>query len=512
MVARVQESGRTGEGSNKPDSKKRKNKMKKLMIAAVTAAVAGGAFATTLVYDYKASVTHMYDKLVNVRNTTVNPNTTVRVYQKFKKTATLQGYLIVDDDAFTSQRLNASGATVYDQGRNRAFLVVRNSSAEANVRAPKIMPAVIEAKRLDTKFSNTAAGGARIQNGIAEGILFVGGDLMAYGNRQGVASATSILPTDTITAGVRPKLEARGLFNDVATVMPAFYADYAWTSCYLFGEYNGPQWSGLWRNAQGAIDAKQRIRTNNAFGLGSPFYHDTWLNHAGIGTYTQLDGVDGEICCGLSLGDVAGAFVLDSLSGNFKGGIFLCSDDGFEQAAGSYNSFLGVWWEDQFWAPGIGLADVYALWNNAAVNLGWLSVDARGTSTGDYDQPDVWTDGDIELNTTDVAYGSWSIKRTTRLNPSNFTDAEIFALRAGIRAQGETAAKGYVVNNINQLNGFIKGAYIALQGNTARFVGGANNVPVEIHAMTTANRFTIPFLTPKFAQAYGLVNVYVANP
>ena len=141
-----------------------------------------------------------------------------------------------------------------------------------------------------------------------------------------------------------------------------------------------------------------------------------------------------------------------------------------------------------------------------------MSVDARGTSTGDYDQPDVWTDGDIELNTTDVAYGSWSIKRTTRLNPSNFTDAEIFALRAGIRAQGETAAKGYVVNNINQLNGFIKGAYIALQGNTARFVGGANNVPVEIHAMTTANRFTIPFLTPKFAQAYGLVNVYVANP
>ena len=487
--------------------------MKKLMIAAVTAAVAGGAFATTLVYDYKASVTHMYDKLVNVRNTTVNPTTTVRVYQKFKKTATLQGYLIVDDTAYTSQRLNASGATVYDQGRNRAFLVVRNSSAEANVRAPKIMPAVIDAKRIDTKFSNTAAGGPRIQNGIAEGILFVGGDLMAYGNRQGVASATSILPTDTIAGGVRPKLEARGAFNTlstitpnaapppantitIGTVMPAFYADYAWTSCYLFGEYNGPQWSGLWQNAQLSIDSKQRIQTNNAFGLGSPFYHDTWLNHAGIGTYTQLDGVDGEICCGLSLGDVAGDFVLDSLSGNFKGGIFLCSDDGFEQRAATYNSFLATWWEDQFWAPGISQAE----------NLGWVLA-------GDYDQPDVWTDGDIELNTTDVAYGSWSIKRTTRLNPSNFTAAEIWRLRTGIA--GNPAAvpqNGYAANNIDDLNGFIKGAFVALQGIPARFVGGANNVPVEIHNMNTANRFTIPFLTPKFAQAYGLVNVYVANP
>ncbi len=68
VIARVLESGRYGEGSNKPDSKKKeKNKMKKLMITAAAAMAGVAAFGglcdtiTTSVdacraYDFKASV------------------------------------------------------------------------------------------------------------------------------------------------------------------------------------------------------------------------------------------------------------------------------------------------------------------------------------------------------------------------------------------------------------------------------------------------------------------------
>ena len=57
VAAIVQESGRIGEGSNKPDStKQRKQKMKKLMIAAVAAVVAGSMFAAPYVYDFDATV------------------------------------------------------------------------------------------------------------------------------------------------------------------------------------------------------------------------------------------------------------------------------------------------------------------------------------------------------------------------------------------------------------------------------------------------------------------------
>ena len=58
VIARVLESGRYGEGSNKPDSKKGKNKMKKLMIAAVAAIVAGGAFAACSYIEKKVVTTN----------------------------------------------------------------------------------------------------------------------------------------------------------------------------------------------------------------------------------------------------------------------------------------------------------------------------------------------------------------------------------------------------------------------------------------------------------------------
>ena len=493
--------------------------MKKLMIAAAATAVAGGVFGATavsqdpLVYDYLATVTHMYDKLVKV--TDVASGETVNVYQKSSKTSTIKGYLIQDQWGATSQKLGGSNAWVYDQGRNRGFLVVYNSGAEADVRAPKIIPAVLEAKRLDTKFKNDKAG-AYLQEGIAEGMLFAGGDLMADGNlmtpgtTNGWNYITQVYPAD-IQAGVRMKLDNGNNFLDPTKpaapqlLQPAFYADYAWTSIYLFGEYNGPQFAGLWQNAQLDIDAKQRIITGNSFygtGLaGEAFYHDTWLNHAGIGTYKQLKGSAAAICCGLSAGAQAGKFVLESLSGNFKGGIFLCSDNGFEQnqVSGIYAWFKGVWWEDQFFSAGAGIDAADA---KRGTNAVWYVA-------GDYDQADVWTDGDIEVNTTDVAYGTWSIQRTTALTGVAWTSDEIAALAT---LDTTVNPKGYTAKNaLLKLTAAIKGAANKLAGTTPYnfyLDKDFDGIGDEIHNVNVADdyadRFVVPFLTPKFVWAYGL--------
>ena len=494
--------------------------MKKLMIASVATAVAGGAFGATvsmdpLVYSYTANVTHMYDKLVVVKDVANDVN--VNVYQKFSKSSTIKGYLIQDQWGATSQKLGNTSAKVYDQGRNRAFLVVYNSGAEADVRAPKIIPAVLEAKRLDTKFKNDKTGGL-LQEGIAEGMLFAGGDLMAGENfysgvsTNGMDFLTQTYPDD-IQGGVRQKLDNGNNFlnstNSTPTLLqPAFYADYAWTSCYLFGEYNGPQFAGFWSNAQLSIDQKQRIITGNSFlGTGAPgdaFYHDTWLNHAGIGTYKQTKGSAASVCCGLTGGAQAGKFVLNDLAGNFKGGIFLCSENGFQQDDGIYNWFKGVWWEDQFFSAGAGKD---ASWAGRGTNAIWYVA-------GDLSQDDVWTDGDIEVNTTDVAFGSWSITLTT-LTGVAWTDAEIAALTL----VPNTNSKGYVAKAArDKLAAAIKAAADKLAGGHDKYYfyldADGDGVGDEIHNVNVANdyadRFVVPFLTPKFVYAYGLAD-YVAK-
>ena len=495
--------------------------MKKLMIASVATVAAGGAFGATavipepLVYSYTANVTHMYDKMVVVKDVENNEN--VNVYQKFSKNATITGYLIQDQHGATSQILGGSTAKVYDQGRNRAFLVVYNSGAEADVRAPKIIPAVLEAKRIDTKFKNDASGGL-LQEGIAEGMLFAGGDLMAGENfytevtTNSMKFLTQTYPDD-IMGGVRPKLENGNNFLDPYTThddlaksvrQPAFYADYAWTSCYLFGEYNGPQFAAaLWQKAQVDIDKKQRIITGNLFaGLGAAgdaFYHDTWLNHAGIGTYKQTKGSTAAVCCGLSAGAQAGKFVLNDLAGSFKGGIFLCSENGFEQEEGWYYWFKGVWWEDQFYSAGAGWDEAYA---GRGRNAYWKIK-------GDETEDDVWTDGDIEVNTTDVAFGSWSITLTTLAGVA-WTDDEIAALTL-VKNKG----RGYSAKAaLTKLAAAIKAAANKLAGGYDKyhFYLDADNDGVgdEIHNVSVeddfGDRFVVPFLTPKFVWAYGLAD------
>ncbi|MBR1588067.1 MAG: hypothetical protein IJ658_07060 [Kiritimatiellae bacterium] len=474
--------------------------MKKLMLAAAAAALTGGAFAAPLVYDYKASVTHMYVKLVKVTNKVTNQR--VDVYQKFKKNASLKGYLVWDTDGATSPFLtqaqaNFSTAQVYDQGRNRAFLVVLNSSAESEVRRPKILPAVLDAKWFDTKFTHSNLGVTSYAAGIAEGTLFVGGQLI---NSAYAASARAQTAYAAV-APVRPKLELNpfGLFG-VATpfVTPEMYSDYLWSSCYLFGQYNGPQWSGGYQFSETAINGVQpvffRLPATHTFAAASPVYHDSWMNHAGIGTSELVAPGAGQICCGLSVAGAQGAVILNSLSGQMKGGIYICSDNGLEQASGVYSPFLFTLWEDQFFAP-------------ADQTQGRFWADTVGYNH------DVWVDGDIEQNTTDVAFGSWSIKRTTSVTPVALTSAERNNLLHATYAAGASAVASWTVNGVagttaapaicsnadlNDLNETIKGAAVKLFSGV-NFCDGR-----EIYDMTVATRFNIPFLTPLFARAYGL--------
>jgi len=476
--------------------------MKKLMIAAGAVALASGAFATDpLVYDYTSSMTHMYVKLVTVQqktawlyNRVAIPAGRVQVYQKYKKNASLKGYLIWDSEGATSPTLtagvaNRSTAPVYDQGRNRAFLVVMNSSAEANVRAPKILPAVLDAKWFDTKFTHDATGASTLSAGIAEGTLFVGGQFINATYTQGFAYTPAVTPLrEKLDNGVR-----------LGYVTPDMYSDYLWTSCYLFGQYNGPQWSGEYQASEAAINGIQpaffRLPRTHTFGQASAVYHDTWLNGAGIGTSELVAPGAGEICCGLSVLGARGGIILNSLAGQMKGGIYICSDNGYIQANGVYAPFLGVLWEDQFFSPA------------ATAGLQW--ADPIGLNH------DVWVDGDVEQNTTDVAFGSWSIKRTTSLAKVALTSDErnllLYATYAAganapacwtvVGAAGTVAAPAICTNvNLNDLNETIKGAAVRLL-RTVKFL---DQNGAEIYDMQVANRFDIPFLTPCFARAYGL--------
>lgn len=523
--------------------------MKKLMITAATVALVAGAFADPLVYDYKASVTHMYVKLVNVRqqvnfnyNAGATPvrSGTVQVYQKYKKTASLTGYLVCDTDGATSPFLtaaqaNASSAQVYDHGRNRAFLVVKNTSANAeagvDVIRPKILPAVLDAKWFDTKFTHDANGNARLSAGIAEGTLFVGGQLVNSAYQASTNPRNGLMSAYAAITAARPKLDTAVpfLFGAVpAYLTPNMYSDYLWTSCYLFGQYNGPQWSGKYRGSETSINLAQpvffRLPAAHFTAAESSVYHDSWMNHAGIGTSELTSDVTGPICCGLSVGITqAGTVILNSLSGNMKGGIYICSDNGYIQATGVYEPFLGTYWEDQFLAP--AMRSLTALFNQ---NING-NTDTVGRTVGNAWEnftADVWVDGDVEQNTTDVAYGTWSIVRTTAFDRTatadRITDAEKLTWQERNRllhatyAAGASAAASWNENgaagnqnapaicsnaNLERLNDTIKAAAVRVNANKAGFIYVDGT---EIYNMTVAGRFTLPVITPLFARAYGL--------
>jgi len=528
--------------------------MKKLMITAGAVAIAAGAFATApTVYDYKASVKHMYLKEVVVRDTSLANPQNVHVYQKIQKTSSLKGYLIQDTQAclggWTANQGEAANASrAWDQRRNRAFLVVLNSSAvPAEIRQPKILPAVLEAKFMDKALNNRTY--------LTEGMLFVGGDLVTYNGMN--APATNLRPY--LMPGTVPAATAIGtlptLYNTAAAISQsvqnpttararqtakAYYGDYLWTSAYLFGQYNGPQWSEAnWGVAESKVitGMPQFMRPRSsvlaaavetvinpapvAVGAicvdrGHGYFHDTWMNHAGFGT-----GVAGvtpaSVCCGIST-PATTSVQLDSLSGNMKGGIFICSENGFYtglEAVAPYGVYRGgALWDDQFWAASINrpAGDVYPA--NTYFGTSGLATLWNNLGNGDNFQMDVWTDGDIETFTTDVMSGTWSIKRNTRLAGVALTLGEICGTFRNIAAPATAAvapravtapglAAGFVAGNAQDVvdfNAMLKGA----ARNLSRTVIFANGTEIS-SKIGDGNRFTdLPMITPKFAVAYGL--------
>lgn len=520
--------------------------MKKLMITAGAVAIAAGAFATApTVYDYKASVKHMYLKEVVVRDTSLANPQNVHVYQKIQKTSSLKGYLIQDTQACLGGKVTTQTPTdtrAWDQRRNRAFLVVLNSSATpATIRQPKIMPAVLEAKFMDKSLNG--------RNYLTEGTLYVGGDLVVL---SGVNAAnTNLRPylmPGAVPAGIygavtlgapwtqsienattpRPRQNAKGYFGD-----------YLWTSAYLFGQFNGPQWSTAnWGVAENKVITgmpqfmKPRntalnvaeVVVNPVAGVNG-YYHDTWMNHAGFGTGIA-GSTDTAVCCGLST-VTSVPVTLQSLSGNMKGGLFICSENGFytgAEAVAPYGVYRrGDLWEDQFWSAAINRAkatatagDVYPV----ATYYGATAINA-----GDVYQNDIWTDGDVETFTTDVMSGTWSIKLNTRLAGVALTRDEVVGtfkngpIAAATPQLNTTAATtpGFVptapnsLTNAQQdiwdLNEMLKGAATAL----SRSVIFANGTEIS-SKVGNANRFqNLPMITPKFAAVYGLDGQHLWN-
>ncbi len=443
-----------------------KNTMKKLMIATLGLAVAGSVFGAPQVFDYKASVKHMYLKEVKIKTSGFSGI----VYQKYAKSASLKGYLIMDADGVTSPTITAnelspSQAKAFDYGRNRGFLVVQNSKAEAKVRAPKILPAVLDAKWVDTQLKKAH----KASSGVAEGTLFVGGDSVPCVRTQ--LDVINGVITDRGTAPATPAANTPGM---------SAYADYVWTSVYLFGQFNGPNWFKTPVNETPfrafEKDWDENLPTELKTGVATKyddlgfvnFYHDTWMNGAGIGKYAVPTSTTGDLCCGLTT-TTTSEIVLDTLTGNLKGGLFLCTENGIDAKHADYKWFDNSDWEDQFNCARLYVADTFS---------------------GDIWQNDMWNDGAVEQETTDVIYGSWSIK----------WNRKFYAAKGGVARDLTEVEERLIVPAANTIPlwGAIKGAALKLNKSANVYDG------TEIYGKSASNRFALPVVTPQFATYYGL--------
>ena len=443
-----------------------KSTMKKLMIATLGFAVAGSVFGAPQVFDYKASVKHMYLKEVKIKTA----NFSGIVYQKYAKSASLKGYLIMDADGVTSPKITEgdpiqSTAKAFDYGRNRGFLVVQNSKAEAKVRAPKILPAVLDAKWVDTQFKKAH----KASSGVAEGTLFVGGDSVACVRTQLDVIGGAVM--DRGTAPAAPGANTPGM---------SAYADYVWTSVYLFGQFNGPNWFKTPVNETPfrafEKDWDENLPTELKTGVATKyddlgfvnFYHDTWMNGAGIGKYAVPTSTTGDLCCGLTT-TTTSEIVLDTLTGNLKGGLFLCTENGIDAKHADYKWFDNSDWEDQFNCARLDVADTFS---------------------GDIWQNDMWNDGAVEQETTDVIYGSWSIK----------WNRKFYAAKGGVARELTDVEERQIspATGTLPLWGAIKGAALKLNKSANVYDG------TEIYVKPASNRFALPMVTPQFATYYGL--------
>ena len=459
--------------------------MKKLMFAAAAVAVTGGAFAQPLVYDYKASVKHMYLKLNE--NVKAYNGLKYSIYTKYQKSATLKGFLIMDQDGVTSPIVSAadlgaaSTGTAFDYGRNRGFLVVNNTSLSGESKylkgQPKIIPAVLDAKYMDTNFKKKDASPS-----LAEGFLYLGGDTVACVRTQLDVLAKVI--TDRGAAPAAPAASTPGM---------SAIADYVWTSVFLFGRYNGPNWYddtvagvGPFDNFETAWDANLPAGLQIGFAYFHPYYHDTWMNGSGFGKFAIPSKTTGGLCCGLKSTTVT-SLIVESLSGSVKGGLFLCTENAIDAEADIYDffDFDPVRWEDQFntarLVPGVTFADGF--------------------------QNDMWNDGPLEMETTDIITGTWSVKYNAKFFAASKPIYQPLTLGEvqGIQPAAVTGVPA--VKQLDVLLGAIKGAAKNLYPK-ANIADGT-----ELHAMDVNTYLQYvggtaipPMITPQFAAYYGLAD------
>ena len=422
--------------------------MKKQMLVFSACILASVATAADLlpgveVYDFKASVKHAYLKEKEVKKvddrgdviTKMTFGKSVKFNVKYTKSSSFGGYLI-QDMAGVLGRTDVGGSAVDASGYpvraitrrdkqpgNRCFLVVQNKSAEKAYRIPRLIPGVLEAKWHDTELKGKGTIAA-------QGYLRLGGEVVArsgfvsgceghaddYSGFRGTTFAAdrdfcegstySNEFSEAFVDGSGPHYGQGRMFWDQQrdplrfdtwdemTNCPPWLVgdntrtcdfgidDYFFTSCYLFGKLNQPT-----RYDDNAIQE----------------FADFWMNGAGIGN------------CDHSRADHV--WLLKSLSGNLMAGLYLCVENGEDVEHELDFRRMGLF-EDQFW-QGI-VANSYGKISLRDDDFGCAWYRREEREDDDYSsrflpKQDIWALGDLDLRTTDVAYGTWSIKRNDKL-------------------------------------------------------------------------------------------------
>ena len=388
--------------------------MKKLLIATLAASAVGGAFATPVAYDYRASVKHMYERVARAGN--------ADVYVKYVKSSRLVGYFVQDFDG-SSKLANLLADATTPQTEKRGFLVLLNRSAERDYRQPKIMPAQLDVKACITRTRGTGTE-TRVAH-VYEAYFYAG-------PFAGFTDANVWNPEQDDGADYLFNLNAGG-----PGVGPRTYGT-AGSTLYLFGQhntfnrFNNSANNNTWTNGQVPFDAGSFATTTaaevRAFG-------DAWLNGAGFGSGTASS----TLCCGWATVGT-GNNIFRTLSGNLKGGLFLCGIG--NRPANVAAGYFALGLEDVFRSdiPGTTIGKTVQ---------GDEALTANGEDPADRV---TWADGDIALATTDVVSGSWAIRPSTRLAPVGLDATEI-AFFAGVNTPA-TATQ--------ELLEYIKGANRAL--------------------------------------------------
>lgn len=259
--------------------------MKKLMIAAATAALAGATFAAN-VYDYKASVKYVDFKTVNVKNVG-------KVYVKQVKSTSLKGYLVTPTTC--PCEYDTSVATAF---RDQGFLVLTSTSAKKYSKdsAVKLMPANLLASYWSTAdVSNKTK--ATLE---AQGYLFAG-----------------IGKADVPAPG------SKGAFT-------------AGSPDYCFGEKNE---SAATRFLFGQFNMEE---------LGTGTFIEPWLDAAGFGKATAQAGTSGSPCEYGVNGDVCLTSLAGSVIGGsftcLPSGVY-ATGRGYARATGFVESWLCQGWD-----------------------------------------------------------------------------------------------------------------------------------------------------------------------